>query len=349
MKQRPADRQPAPARKTPGDARPVLVVGASGQLGTRVVRRLLALGRPVRAFVRHTARFEHLKHPRVQIVHGDLADAASVRAACSGAGAVVATANAAAPTHGGSFASVDVGGYAALIEACRQQGCGRLVFASVAVTPWDARLPLFRHKRQTEQRLRDSGHPFAVLQFAPFMDDWFALAGSALAARGDPAALVDRPWPFLQRYMGVVGGLVEKRGLALVPGGGAQVLDFLAVDDAAAALAAATDHPAAANTTLPLGGPENLSWQAVAALLSQVLARPVQVVGTPAWLFALQQRLMQPFSEAAANIMALNWLLAQPLPPQGTATAGLLGLRLLRAEDFLRGQAALPPRAEERR
>lgn len=332
-----------------GDAGPVLVVGASGQLGTRVVERLAAAGRPVRAFVRSTSRHEHLKRAGVDIVIGDLADGRSIDAACWGAGAVVATANAVAPTHGSSFASVEDRGYAALIAACTRHGCGRLVFASVAVTRWDHQMPLFVVKRAIEQRLAASGHPHAVLQFGPFMDDWFALIGSALAARGDAAALIDRRWPFLQRFMGVIGGLVERRGIAVVPGPADNRHDFITVDDAAAALVAAVDHAGAANATLPLGGPELLSWRDVAALLSRTLARPVRVVSTPAAVFSLQRRLMRSFSEPAANIMALNWLLAQPLPPQGTATAATLGLTLTRAEDFLRAQAAKPPRPEEAR
>lgn len=334
---------------TPADPRPVLVVGASGQLGTRVVQQLAAAGRPVRAFVRPTSRHEHLRHAKVEVVLGDLGDAASIAAACRGAGAVVATANTVAPTHGSRFLEVEDSGYAELIKACSRHGCGRLVFASAAVTPWDAQLPLFRTKRQIEQRLVASGHPFAALQFAPFMDDWFALVGSALAARGDPAALIDRRWPFLQRYMGVVGGLVEKRGIALVPGPAELRHDFITVDDAARALMAATEHAAAANAMLPLGGPEMLSWHEVTALLAKVLQRPVRPVSTPAWVFSVQRRLMRPFSQAAANIMALNWLLAQPLPPQGTVMAEALGLKLTRAEDFLRAQATKPPRREETR
>jgi len=67
------------------DKRPVLVVGATGQLGTRVVQQLSAAHKPVRAFVRTTSRQDHLRLPGVQLVHGDLRDAASIDAACQGA------------------------------------------------------------------------------------------------------------------------------------------------------------------------------------------------------------------------------------------------------------------------
>ncbi len=326
------------------DARPVLVVGASGQLGTRVVQQLAAARRPVRAMVRPSSRHEHLLRMKgVEVVHGDLTRPDTLQAACRGAGAVVATANAVAPTHGSRFATVEDRGYAALLAACREQGCGRFVLTSVPVTPHDAQVPLFRYKRLIEQRLAASGLEHAVLRPGPFMDDWFALIGSRLPARGDPAALIHRRWGFLQTFMGAVGELVERRGFVLVPGPAATRNAFIAIDDVAAALVAATTHAAARNATLELAGPEPLSWSDVAALYAQVLGRPVGVVSTPGAVFRAQQLLMRPFSEAASNIMGLNWLASRPMPLADTGTAAALGLKpLKRAAEFLREKAALP-------
>ena len=142
---------------TTADKRPLLVVGASGQLGSRVVQQLVALRRPVRALVRRTSRVEHLRLTGVELVRGDLTDPPSIDAACQGAGAVIATANAVAPLHGSSFASVEDRGYATLFDACRRHGCGRFVLVSVPVTPRDQAVPLFRYKRLLEQRLQASG------------------------------------------------------------------------------------------------------------------------------------------------------------------------------------------------
>ena len=61
---------------------PVLIVGATGQLGTAVLRRLVKSGRPVRALVRRSSPHGHLAGPGVEIAFGDLRDAPSLEAAC---------------------------------------------------------------------------------------------------------------------------------------------------------------------------------------------------------------------------------------------------------------------------
>ena len=321
------------------DSRPVLVVGASGQLGTRIVQRLSAAGRPVRAMVRATSLASHLQGPGVEMVVADLMVPDTLEAACRGAGAVIATANAVAPTHGSSFEAVEDRGYASLLEACARNHCGRFVLISVPVTPHDSAVPLFRTKRIIERRLAEAGLEHAVLRAAPFMDDWFALIGSALPARGDPAPLTKRRWPFLQRFVGATGQLIDRHGIALVPGNAATRHAFIAIDDVAAALVAAVDHPALHNATHDLAGPELLSWGDVAALFSEVLGRKVRVLGIPGAVFRVQQVLMQPFSAAAANIMGLNWLLSKTQPAQAQGTLALLGIRPIRARDFLYAKA----------
>lgn len=65
--------------------RPVqLVMGASGFLGSHVVRCLAARGERVRAMVRRTSDLRALDGLDVELVHGDVRDVTSVRAAMAG-------------------------------------------------------------------------------------------------------------------------------------------------------------------------------------------------------------------------------------------------------------------------
>ena len=66
----------------------ILVVGATGQVGTAVVRKLVADGRPARAFVRRTSNYQHLQGLGVELAFGDLRDPASLETAAHGISAV---------------------------------------------------------------------------------------------------------------------------------------------------------------------------------------------------------------------------------------------------------------------
>ena len=73
----------------------VLVVGATGSLGTEICRRLADRKTPPRALVRETsdpARVEEQRELGAEIVVGDLRDRDSLDRACAGADVVLSTA-----------------------------------------------------------------------------------------------------------------------------------------------------------------------------------------------------------------------------------------------------------------
>src|SRR5260370_8551230 len=69
------------ARKEPDM---ILIVGASGRLGSVVVQHLLAQGKSLRVMTRDSRGLAHLKQQGVEIVSGDLRDRASLASACQG-------------------------------------------------------------------------------------------------------------------------------------------------------------------------------------------------------------------------------------------------------------------------
>jgi uncharacterized protein YbjT (DUF2867 family) len=320
----------------------ILVVGATGQLGTAVVRRLVASGQPVQAFVRKGSRHEHLRAMGAELAFGDLRDPDSVDAACRGARVVVATANAVVPEGPSSFKSVEGRGYAALISACERHAIEQFVFISVPVTPHDDSVPVFRYKRLTEQRLRQSRLSYTILQASLFMDDWYAFIGSRIPVRGADAATLDRHYWFLKAFMKGVDGLIEKRGIALIPGSKRVRHAFIALDDVADFMVRSIGRSEMYRTVSQIGGPEVLTWGEVAACYSLVLGKPVRAIYLPSALFRVQRALLAPLSEAASDIMGLNWLVGFDTPYDATALASKLGIRLTSTEQFLRHKAGLP-------
>jgi NADH dehydrogenase len=324
----------------------ILVVGATGQLGTAVVHRLVKAGAPVRALVR-PASPRGFGGPGIELAFGDLREPESLTAACRGVTTVVATANVVVPRGPYSFEEAEATGYQNLLDACNAEGVRRLVFMSVPVIPREASVTTFRLKRQIEEKIRGSGLAHTIFRGSLFMDDWFALIGSAIPLRGAEAPTLRRPFWFSRGFLGLVGTLIEKRGIALVPGTGKNRHSFVALDDVAEFLAKAALEPDAAPSVIEnLGGPQALSYEEVVAIFARVLGRPVRIVRTPATVYRVMADLLEPFSPAAGNLMAMTWALSLSETVFDTeALAKRFGVRLTSAEEFLRAKAALSPEA----
>ena len=70
----------------------VLVVGATGQLGRVITRKLIAAGTPVRALARNAQKLEQFA-PQAEIAAVDLRDVRKLTEACRAIDQIVATAN----------------------------------------------------------------------------------------------------------------------------------------------------------------------------------------------------------------------------------------------------------------
>lgn len=319
----------------------ILVVGATGQLGTAVVHKLVARGQPVRAFVRRTAQYQHLQGPGVELAFGDLRDPASLDAACQGVEVVIATANAIVPQGPSSFEAVEGKGYQDLIAACKKHGVKQFIFISTPVTPHDSAVPSFRYKRLNEERLQASGLNYTILRASLFMDCWFAFIGSTIPAYGTESPTIKRQYWFLKLFMKGVGNLIPGVGAALIPGNRQVRHAFVTTDDVASYMVNAIGHPAAKRAILEIGGPEVLSWQQVTDIYARALGRKVRPIYAPGGIFRVMRAVISPFSEAASDILGLNWLVSYSTPYESQKTAAALGVQLTSAEEFVRSKVSL--------
>ena len=322
----------------------ILVVGATGQVGSLVVRRLRADGEAVRAMVRDPASAADLAATCAELVVADLAHPETLDAALDGVDAVVATANAVAPIRPGDSAAVVEAGYGELIRRAERSGVRRFVLMSVPETPLDERVPVAASKRRVERLLGESGLSWLALRTPPFVEVWLALVGSELPLRGEERTTLGRAYPTLRRFRRVTGRTVERRGVMIVPGPASARQAFLSVHDAATALAAAV-HPGTGEGPVDLGGPEVLTWTDVARIFELVLGRRIRVLSQPAAVFGVLQRLFTPVAPSLAGVMGLNRLIATSETDWDTSeTAARLGLPARKTvERILREKAALPP------
>jgi len=121
----------------------VLVTGATGLVGSAIVRALLKRQRSVRTLARDPERARVLFGPRVEIAAGDLGDAEGLRRACQGMGQVYHVAGA-VDTHRHGDAEIldtNVEGTRRLLAAARATGISGLVYMS-SVSVYGDGLPL---------------------------------------------------------------------------------------------------------------------------------------------------------------------------------------------------------------
>jgi len=118
-----------------------LVIGGSGMLGFEIVRQLRAADRPVRVLDLQPLPDEA---PGVEARFGDLRHAEDVSAACEGMDTVFLVAAAVwdVRTPRRVYEEVNVGGTAAVIDACRRHGVRRLVFTSSMDVVVEGRKPI---------------------------------------------------------------------------------------------------------------------------------------------------------------------------------------------------------------
>ena len=211
----------------------ILVVGATGILGTEICRKLGGRQTAVRALARQTAdpvRLDALREAGVEICWGDLKDPESLGRACSGAEVVISTASSTLSRQANdSIETVDRLGQLSLIDAARRAGVEHFTLVSIPRSLLHES-PLTRAKAQAERSLIENGMGYTILAANYFMEVWLS-----------PALGFDYP-----------------HRKAVIFGDGQAPISWISYRDVAEYAVRSHLTPNARNRTLEVGGPQNL-------------------------------------------------------------------------------------------
>jgi len=293
----------------------VLVVGGSGDLGSRIVRRLRDGGAEVRCLVRPGTDEARLRGWGVAVVRGALTDPASLRAACEGVETVVATATAIARVLAGArhpdLHEVDEVGMASLVEAAAGAGVVRFVYLSYAGVDSALGTPLERAKVSTEARL----------------------------ARSPVRRVVVRPDAFQEIHLAPIGRFDVRAGKVAVFGKGDTRRRWVATEDVAALVVAVTgeDDPP---DVVTFGGPEALSRHEAIAVAEQATGRTIKVQRMPRAVASIGMRLLRRPNPALATVFGLGLMMDLHEATWDDAPLRERGITPRPASDWIRDQAA---------
>ncbi|MGI0054610.1 MAG: SDR family oxidoreductase [Thermoplasmata archaeon] len=238
------------------DPRPVLLVGATGSLGGRILRALRQRGHTVRALVRPGSDTSSLPSEGVEIVRGDMLDPQSLGPAMTNVSAVVSSAIGYSARKEGDSLRTDREGNRNLVDAARKAGAPRFVFLSILTCDQAPGVPHFWAKKEIEDYLVAQGVAFVALR-----------PGAFLYAPGGGYGQMVRQ------------GLEHGQVYGMTPAG--VRITYIAPDEVARAIAMAVDEPRAIGQHIDLGSDRPLSGPELAELLGKVLGRPIQAAPMP--------------------------------------------------------------------
>lgn len=280
----------------------LLLTGATGAVGSVLLRRLTAAKVPVRCLVRDPKRLG-AERVRVQLALGDLADPPSFRNALRGVTSVVHLAASIRDQPGGSLEELNAIATWRMVEAAERAGVEHFVFLSALGASTHSRSRFLRSKALAERAVAASRVRHAIL------------APSIVYAPHDP-------WSQLLRRLSL---------LPVVPmsGSGRAQSQPIWVDDVAECLLAALDRPAIEGSArIELAGPDTFTAAALTQALLRATGRSRPVVRVPT---AIGSRVLRGVEGVLHGAAPVTWdeveLLEVPMvSPSGTAGAEGLGV-----------------------
>jgi uncharacterized protein YbjT (DUF2867 family) len=287
----------------------ILIVGASGRLGSVVVQHLLKQGKSIRILTRNPLGLAHLKLQGVEIVSGDLRDPASLASACQGIEQVLAAAHALDGKGDNDPHTVDDMGNRHLIDAAKAAGVKHFIFVSVQGASPNSPLEFFRIKYHSEEYLQASGLNFTILRPTAYMELW--------------AQLIGQP--------------IRDHGKTTIFGRGNNPINFVSVEDVARFVGIALDDPRAHNTMIEVGGPENLTVNQVAEIFERTSGRQAKKRHIPLLMMRVMSILMQPLNSTMSRLIRNGiYMDTANLRYDATETASTFGIQQTPFEEIAR-------------
>ena len=229
----------------------VLVIGATGFVGRRVVAALVAGGHRVRCMVRDPSRAADLSADGFEVVRGDMLDAEAVSAAARGVRAVIVCVHTLSPQPGRragqDFVDVEADGVGSIVAACRANGARRLLYVTSIGVAHGARSSWLRGRADVEDLLFGSGLDVTVLR-----------PGMVVGHGGDGFGMVERG---------------ARRRAAILLASPHQRFRTVAVDDLAHQLVALLDEPRSFGQHFDVGSDDVLTIDEMVDLAANHLGR----------------------------------------------------------------------------
>lgn len=239
----------------------VLLTGATGYLGEKLLPRLIASGRKVRCLVLPSDEKDPGHLYPCEVVRGDLSDPKGLDSIMEGVDTVVHCAALMPPNDAEQIRRVNVGGTAALLALARSRSVRRFVYLSAVSAIYPIKNAYGKSKAEAEALVAASGLDFTILRLTMLYGEGGGLHFAKLV------------------------GLMKKIPLFFpVLGPGHARLQPVYLDDAARAVEIALASQAAVGRTLDVSGGSVVTFNELVDAVAAAMGRRRIRLHAPLWL-----------------------------------------------------------------
>lgn len=232
----------------------ILLTGATGYVGGRLLRTLEAKGRRVRCLTRRPDVLKQGADSRREVVQGDVLDRASLDAAMRGVDVAYYLVHSMGAT--GSFEHADRTGAENFAAAAKAASVGRIIYLGGLGREDEDLSPHLRSRQEVGRILRASGVP--VLEFRASI----VIGSGSLSFE-------------------MIRSLVERLPFMITPKWVSVPAQPIAIDDLLEYLVAALDLPASACRIYEIGGADQVSYADIMRIYARLRGRRLRMVAVP--------------------------------------------------------------------
>ena len=240
----------------------ILVTGATGFLGRRVVRQLQGHGHDVRCLV-HTPGRERLFPERsVDVHYGSVLDLDALSELLYDVGAVIHLVSTIGQLKGTAYEQINRQGVANVVAAALDNRVKHFIQVSAIGVTSDPTYAYLYSKWRGEQEVAGGGVPYTIIR------------SSLMFGEGDG-------------FLNPLAGLTKVLPLVPVVGSGRNRFQPIAVDDVARCIVSSVDREDLKGKTIEIGGPQQLSYNEIMAIVARTMGKRRLRIHLPVWLVHL--------------------------------------------------------------
>lgn len=290
----------------------ILIVGATGVLGSAATKYLLENNYSVRALVRNESKAKELEKAGAEIFVGDLTNPGSIIKACNKVDVIITAAHGMLGKGKNRSRNIDDIGHRNLIDSAVKAGVKLFIYSSLHGAAKEHPVDFFRTKYEIEQYLIRSGLTYTILSLPAFME-----------------------W----HVHNLLGKSIKEKGKATILGTGNNPTNFIAVEDIVQALKIIVEDETYHNKIIPIAGPENLSRNEVANLYGKLLNITPRITHVPGYALKFLSKLITPLHPGIGTILKFSAYSETADATMNTAyNIEQFGLRPTTIESFVKKQ-----------